>query len=214
LNAYTPRDQAAVRAAATTFRSNPGVDVATVITELKVGEALVSLLQPDGAPSPVQRTLIKPPSSRVGPVTPAERGILIQTDPIGTRYDTLVDRQSAEEILQAKSAEATAAAAEAAATTEAERTAAAQAKEDARLAKQAARAKVAADRQAAADARTTANTPWNRAIRGATSSATRAAGTVIAREATKAIFGKSGGVAGSVIGGMVRGVLGGLFKGR
>jgi len=214
LNAFTPRDQAAVRAAATTFRANPGVDVATVITELKVGEALVSLLQPDGAPSPVQRTLIKPPSSRVGPVTPVERGVLISTDPIGNKYDTLIDRESAEEILKAKGDEATAAAAEAQAKTDADKAAAAQAKEDARLAKEAERAKIAADRQAAADAKAAANTPWNRAIRSATTSATRSAGTAIAREATKAVFGKSGGVAGGVIGGLLRGVLGGLFKGR
>ena len=113
LNAFTPRDQTAVQAAAETFRANPGVDVATAITELKVGEALVSLLQPDGAPSPVQRTLIKPPGSRVGPVTPVERGVLIQTDAIGDKYDTLIDRESAEELLAAKSAEATAAAAQA-----------------------------------------------------------------------------------------------------
>ena len=214
LNAFTPRDQAAVKAAATTFRSNPGVDVATVITELKVGEALVSLLQPDGAPSPVQRTLIKPPSSRVGPVTPVERGVLIQTDPIGNKYDTLVDRESAEEVLKAKGDEAKAAAAEAQAKTDADKAAAAQAKEDARVAKEAERAKIAADRQAAADAKAAANTPWNRAIRSATTSATRSAGTAIAREATKAVFGKSGGVAGGVIGGLLRGVLGGLFKGR
>lgn len=214
LNAFTPRDQAAVKAAATTFRANPGVDVATVITELKVGEALVSLLQPDGAPSPVQRTLIKPPSSRVGPVTPVERGVLIQTDPIGNKYDALVNRESAEEILKAKGEEAAAAAAEAAAKTDAAKAAAAQAKEDARLAKEAERAKVAANRQAAADAKAAANTPWNRAIRSATTSATRSAGTAIAREATKAVFGKSGGVAGGVLGGIVRGVLGGLFKGR
>ena len=70
LRAFTPRDQAAVKSAAETFRQNPDVDVATAITELKVGEALVSLLQPDGAPSPVQRTLIKPPASRVGPLDP------------------------------------------------------------------------------------------------------------------------------------------------
>ncbi|HEX8418869.1 MAG TPA: helicase HerA-like domain-containing protein, partial [Sphingomonas sp.] len=67
LRAFSPRDQAAVRSAAETFRANPGVDVATAITELKVGEALVSLLQADGAPTPVERTLIKPPASRVGP---------------------------------------------------------------------------------------------------------------------------------------------------
>jgi DNA helicase HerA-like ATPase len=214
LNAFTPRDQSAVKAAATTFRANPGVDVATVITELAVGEALVSLLQPDGAPSPVQRTSIKPPSSRVGPVTPVERGVLISTDPIGNKYDALIDRESAEEILKAKSEEATAAAAEAQAKTDTDKAAAVQAKEDARLAKEAERARIAADRQTAADAKAAANTPWNRAIRSATTSATRSAGTVIAREATKAVFGKSGGIAGGVVGGLLRGVLGGLFKGR
>ncbi|MGZ3023007.1 helicase HerA-like domain-containing protein, partial [Pseudomonas aeruginosa] len=78
---------------------------------LKVGEALVSLLQEDGAPSPVERTLIRPPASRVGPVTPEERKVLIQTDAIGTRYDIVVNRESAEELLAAKSAEAAAAAA-------------------------------------------------------------------------------------------------------
>ena len=69
LNAFTPRDQAAVRAAADTFRANPGVDVATVITELKIGEALVSLLQPDGAPSPVERILIKPQQAQLDAAT-------------------------------------------------------------------------------------------------------------------------------------------------
>ena len=73
LNAFTPRDQQAVQSAAETFRPNPEIDVSQAITELKIGEALVSLLQPDGSPSPVQRTLIKPPSSRVGPITNEER---------------------------------------------------------------------------------------------------------------------------------------------
>ena len=77
-----------MKSAADTFRANPGVDVATAITELKVGEALVSLLQPDGAPTPVERALIKPPRSRVGPVTPQEREVIIQTDAIGAKYDT------------------------------------------------------------------------------------------------------------------------------
>ena len=102
LNAFTPRDQKAVRAAAETFRANPAVDVTRAITELKVGEALVSLLQPDGAPAPVERTLIAPPASRVGPVTAEERRVLIDTDAIGARYDVAVDRESAEEMLAAR----------------------------------------------------------------------------------------------------------------
>ncbi len=102
LRAFTPRDQKAVRAAAETFRANPGVDVATVITQLAVGEALVSLLQPDGAPAPVERTLVKPPRSRVGPVTPEERRQLRALSPFGAKYDTPVNRESAFETLAAK----------------------------------------------------------------------------------------------------------------
>jgi len=225
LRAFTPRDQAAVKSAATTFRANPGVDVEKAITELKVGEALVSLLLPDGSPAPVERTLIKPPRSRVGPVTPAERKVMIETDPIGTKYDTLVDRQSAEEILASKAQEASAAAAEAAARTEAEKAAAAQAKEDARAAKEAERQRIAdqreADRQArlaaqqqAAEARAAANSPWNRAITSATRSASSAVGRSVANEVSKAVFGSSRGAGASIVGGLVRGVLGGLFKGR
>ena len=219
LRAFTPRDQAAVRAAATTFRANPGVDVETAITELKVGEALISLLQPDGAPSPVQRVLIKPPASRVGPVTPAERATLIATDAIGSKYDTVVDRTSAEELLAAKSHEAAAAAAEAEAKDAADKQAAAQAKADARAAKDAERQRLAqqreADRQARLDAqaaREAANSPWNRAVQSATRSASSAAGRAVANEVSKAVFGSARG--GGIVGGLVRGVLGGLFKGR
>src|SRR5215210_1074998 len=105
LRAFTPRDQAAVKSAAETFRANPDVDVATAITELKVGEALVSLLLPDGSPSPVQRTLIKPPASRAAPLTAEERGVLITTDEVGSRYDEAIDRESAEELLTARAGE-------------------------------------------------------------------------------------------------------------
>ncbi len=113
LNAFTPRDQQAVRSAAETFRTNPAIDVPTAITELKIGEALVSLLQPDGAPSPVQRVLIKPVNSRVGPITAQERAMLVSSDPVGDKYDELIDRESAEEILavRASAAAETAAAA-------------------------------------------------------------------------------------------------------
>lgn len=224
LRAFTPREQKAIKSAAETFRANPGVDVETAITELKVGEALVSLLMADGAPSPVERTLIKPPCSRVGPVTPEERKVLIDTDIVGAKYDTLLNRESAHELLTAKASEAAAAAAEAKATTDAEKAAAAQAKEDARLAKEAERARLAAqreaDRQARLDAqaqraaeREAANNPWNRAIKSATQSASTAAGRAVAGEVSKAIFGKKSGAGASVVGGIVRGILGGLFKG-
>jgi DNA helicase HerA-like ATPase len=131
LRAFTPRDQQAVQSAAETFRPNPEVNVTQAITELKVGEALVSLLQPDGSPSPVQRTLIKPPSSRVAPITNEERSILKTTDAIGSKYDVLVDRDSAQEMLAAKATEAAAAAAEVKAETESAKAAAQQAKLDA-----------------------------------------------------------------------------------
>ena len=226
LNAFTPRDQQAVKAAADTFRANPGVNVATAITELKVGEALVSLLQPDGAPAPVERTLIRPPASRVGPVTPVERGVLIQTDAIGDKYDTAIDRESAEEILAAKAGEAAAAATAAKAQDEAAKAAALQAKADAAAAKDAERARIAAQkesdrtaREAAAAQKTAereaANNPWNKAITSATRSASSAVGRQVANEVTKAVFGSGRGrsAGGGIVGSLVRGVLGGLFRG-
>ncbi|MEZ5692641.1 MAG: helicase HerA-like domain-containing protein [Altererythrobacter sp.] len=106
LRAFTPRDQRAIKAAAETFRINPDLDVAEAITELKVGEGLVSTLDDDGAPTVVQRTLIKPPRSRLGPVTPKERAIIQSVSPVDGKYDTPVDRESAEEVLLAKAADA------------------------------------------------------------------------------------------------------------
>ena len=156
LRAFTPRDQAAVKAAADTFRANPNVDVATAIIELKTGEALVSLLQDDGAPAPVDRTLIKPPRSRVGPITPDERKLLIETSPVAGQYETAIDRESAEEILAAKGSAAAQAAAAASAQAEAERTQQAQAKAAAQQAKLDAQAAVAKARADAAAARVAA----------------------------------------------------------
>ncbi|OCC23856.1 ATP-binding protein [Croceicoccus estronivorus] len=120
LRAFTPRDKKAIKAAADTFRINPDLDVETAITELKVGEALVSTLMEDGAPSVVQRTLIKPPRSRLGPVTAKERAIIRSVSPVDGKYDTLVDRDSAEEVLARKIADAAATAEEVAEKGEAE----------------------------------------------------------------------------------------------
>ena len=213
LRAFTPRDQAAVRAAAQTFRANPGVDVATAITELKVGEALVSLLQSDGAPSPVTRTLIRPPASRVGPITKIERGVLIQTDAIGDRYDTVIDRESAEELLTAKADEAAAAATAQAASDTQARAGAEQAKVAARDAKDAERARLAAEKAAAREA---ANAPWNRMATSAMRSASSSVGRQVANELGKQIFGTSRrrSSSGGLMGSLVRGALGGLFRGR
>ena len=112
LRAYTPRDQRAIRAAAETFRINPKLDVAQAITELKVGEALVSTLQDDGSPSVVQRTLIAPPRSRIGPVSTGGRAIVVGASPFTGKYDHAVNRESAEEVLAQKSADAAATAQE------------------------------------------------------------------------------------------------------
>ncbi|MEE7478187.1 helicase HerA-like domain-containing protein [Methylobacterium hispanicum] len=102
LRAFTPRDQRAVRAAAETFRQNPGFDVAKAITELGVGEALVSFLEARGTPSVVERALIAPPQGRVGPLTPAERAEVIAKSPLRGKYDAAVDNESAYEMLAAR----------------------------------------------------------------------------------------------------------------
>ncbi|MDM4768724.1 helicase HerA-like domain-containing protein [Solimonas sp. SE-A11] len=107
LRAFTPRDQKAVKAAATTFRSNPKLDVATAIMELGVGEALVSTLQDKGVPGIVERTLIRPPRSRMGALTPEERKTVMSRSPVAGKYDTVVDRESAYEKLSQRAAEAT-----------------------------------------------------------------------------------------------------------
>ncbi len=100
LRAFTPRDQKAVRAAADTFRPNKDFDTAQVIMELGKGEALVSFLEGNGVPSMVERTMIRPPSARIGPVTPAERNTVIAGSPVKGKYDTAIDSESAYEILQ------------------------------------------------------------------------------------------------------------------
>jgi len=100
LRAFTPRDQKAVRAAAETFAPNPKLgNVADVITQLGVGEALVSTLQDGGVPLPVERTLIVPPAARIGAISDAERALVRSRSPVGDKYDTAVDRDSAYEIL-------------------------------------------------------------------------------------------------------------------
>ena len=106
LRAYTPREQKAVRTAAETFRPNPDFNCAEAITQLGTGEALVSTLEEKGVPSMVQRTLMRPPSSRIGPITPQERKEIVQASPVAGQYDQTIDRESAFEILQQKAAEA------------------------------------------------------------------------------------------------------------
>ena len=100
LRAFTPRDQRAVKAAAETFRPNPKLDTAKVIMELGKGEALVSFLEGNGTPSMVERAMIRPPSARVGPITPEERKALIGKSPVKGKYDQAIDTESAYEVLQ------------------------------------------------------------------------------------------------------------------
>ena len=105
LRAYTPRDQKAVRAAAQTFRPNPQLDTEQVITELGVGEALVSSLDSKGSPRVVQRTLIRPPRSRIGPITKRLRSELMASSLVAGIYDKAIDRVSAYETLRARADE-------------------------------------------------------------------------------------------------------------
>ena len=102
LRAYTPRDQKAVRSAAQTMRPNPKLDVEKAITELAVGEALVSLLDEKGRPTVVERAYILPPASRIGPITEAERNAIIKGSVIYGHYEKLEDRESAYEKLKAR----------------------------------------------------------------------------------------------------------------
>ncbi|CAM4341691.1 helicase HerA-like C-terminal domain-containing protein [Bordetella muralis] len=102
LRAFTPRDQKAVKTAAETMRPNPGLDIEAAITELGVGEALVSLLDAKGRPEPTQRAWIMPPGSRIGPATDAERQALRQDPTMSAKYAKAIDRESAYEVLTAR----------------------------------------------------------------------------------------------------------------
>ena len=104
LRAFTPRDQKAVKATAQTMRQNPGLDIETAITELAVGEALISLLDAKGRPSVTERVFVIPPGSQIGPITAAQRQALLQNSLVAGVYEKAVDRESAYEKLQARAA--------------------------------------------------------------------------------------------------------------
>jgi DNA double-strand break repair helicase HerA and related ATPase len=104
LRAYTPKEQKAVKVAAQSFRANPKIDTVTAITEMGVGEALVSTLQKKGVPSPVERVLVRPPHSRMGKATMAERQALLDRDPNMRRYSNPFDPRSAHEVLAERTA--------------------------------------------------------------------------------------------------------------
>lgn len=117
LRAFTAKDQKALRQAAENYRPNPAFDIADAITEVGTGEAVTSMLENKGIPGIAQRTLIRPPSSKLGPIEASDRKALMATSPMGAKYDNAVDRESAHEILLKR---ADAAAKEAAAAEEAE----------------------------------------------------------------------------------------------
>jgi DNA helicase HerA-like ATPase len=105
LRAFTPRDQKAVRAAAETFVANPRINVSEAITQLAVGEALASTLRDGGVPSPVERVMVTTPTARIGAITEAERATVRQRSPVGGKYDTAINRESAAELLAKRAAE-------------------------------------------------------------------------------------------------------------
>ena len=186
LRAFTPKDQRAIAAAAETFRINPDLDVATAITELKTGEALVSVLDEKGAPTPVQRTLIRPPFSRAGPLTDKERAVLRTLSPIGDQYDQPLDRESAHELLTARAEQAAAAAASAKAQKEA-----AKAQSDAEKAQRAQereQARIERERQR--------NAPLHEQM-------AKQLGRSVQRQLTNRVAGQ-----------IIRGIFGSLFRGR
>jgi uncharacterized protein len=165
LRAYTPREQKAVQVAASTFRANPKFKTETAITELGKGEALVSVLDQKGVPTMVERTFIRPPRSRLGPITAEERAKLIKNSPVYGQYDEAVDRESAYEKLSGKARERQAAKDEEA-----------QAKADAKAAKSAA----AAERRAPQSA-------TDRFVKGVAGSVGRQLGTTVARSIGNAL---------------------------
>ena len=187
LRAYTPTERKAVKAAAESFRPNPAFDTETVINELGTGEALVSTLDLKGAPSMVERTLIRPPSSRMGPALDPERAAVQAKSPVAAKYDTTIDRESAYEILNRKDTDAAKAAA--AAQTQKDQAAAevVQARQAAAAQAAAARQQATADaaaaraQKSAAPRRSTRQTPMEAATNTLVRTATRDVTTYILR---------------------------------
>jgi DNA helicase HerA-like ATPase len=223
LRAFTPRDQKAVKSAATTFRQNPAFNIETVITEMGVGEALVSFLDEKGMPSIVERAFVVPPRSQIGPITPEQRQALIDNSIVAGVYEAQVDRESAYEMLvkraenSAAAAEAAAKAAEeekmrkeeeAAAAKEAERLAKEQAKLEAQKAKEMAAQEKAEQREAERQERERQK-ELERLEREKQKEAERAA-----REREKILTGALGSFTRSVSSAagrdLIRGILGGL----
>lgn len=174
LRAYTPKEQEAVSVAAKSFRENPALDTVKTITELGVGEVLISCLDAKGVPTVVDRAFVVPPVSQIGPVTPDVRAQLISTSLVAGQYEQMVDRESAFEILSKKAQERSAAAAEAKAAVDAEKAVEKQAK---------------AERAAARAPDTLTESITKSVVRSASSSIGRSIGTQIVRGVLGGIFG-------------------------
>jgi len=183
LRAFTPRDQKAVKAAATTFRQNPKLDTEEVITQLGVGEALISTLDLKGVPSMVERTLIRPPSSQMGPVMPAERTQSVKNSPVYGLYDEAIDRDSAYEKLRVKAEKIAE-----------QQEAAAEARERAKAAKKKEKASKATSRSTGRSRRTDSAT--DRFVKNIASTVGRQVGNMLVRNS----------------GSILRGILGSLLK--
>ncbi len=200
LRAYTPRDQKAVKAAATTFRVNPKLDVESAITELGVGEALVSFLDHKGIPAMVERAFILPPCSQIGPIEASDRARIVKTSPVFGVYDQTIDRESAYELLNSRvAAEQSRKQADAEAAQRAKEEAARTKEEAARLRQEAAlaRAKAAKERAEQAQRRSTGGDIFGQLTRQATSTVTRTIGNEIGRQLVR-------GILGSIFGGSRR----------
>lgn len=204
LHAYTPADQKAVRAAAQSFRVNPEFDTKEVLTQLGIGEALVSCLQEDGSPSVVRRTAILPPQSQMGPIGDGDRKSEIQNNPLYARYGTMVDRDSAYEFFQRKAKQ--------------DEQALLQQQELARQQKEAERAKKEAEKEAMRQekARERERAAAERAKKKVVGSVARTAAGTIGRELGNEIGKSVGGSFGKRLGGNLgasigRGILGTLF---
>ena len=175
LRAYTPTERKGVKAAAQSFRPNPALDTEAAITELGTGEALVSSLDVKGAPTVVERTLIRPPASRLGPATDEERAAVQALSPVAMKYDTPIDRESAYEILTGREAQA-------AKEKDALKRAEAAEAEAARARKEAAKAAAASRSQASTRASTTRATAARKSTR---QTPVEAAGSTFMRTATR-----------------------------
>jgi uncharacterized protein len=190
LRAFTARDQKQLRKAAETYRANPRFDTETAIREVGTGEAVTSMLEAKGAPGVVERTLVRPPSSRLGPISEEERRAVLAASPIAGKYDTPHDRESAFEILQARASQAAA---------EAEAAERQKAEEELRVREYQRAERYTGTRTTAA--RTTTRT---------TSSRTRPPET-LGDALSQAVLKELSGTTGKRL---VRGILGGLFRGR